>query len=283
MTWFRVDDGFASHPKVIALQERKGWESSLALWMLGGVHCAQQLTDGAITAAAVKRLGCDPKAAENLVATGLWERTESGWQYHDWADHQPTREAVLSRRAASAERQRKARDKHVSHAVTDAAVTRDATRDKSVSHTTPTRPDPTRPVLGERDHAPPERMTWSDVLKLVNDATGTLHNPSPKNRQACETIAAVQSPEDVRAAAAAMGKDGWARDHGGGPQHFAEHFARYLATARKPPPPDPVPEPQGKTHRQKLRDQRDRSTDPAERQRLTDAIMESQRSDGITA
>jgi hypothetical protein len=86
----------------------------------------------------------------------------------------------------------------------------------------------------EEEQKTHSRAPWAQVLSLWNDATGTLHNASPKAREACERIAATQTPEDIRSAAAQAKSEGWARDNGAGVAHFENQFARYLAASKKP-------------------------------------------------
>lgn len=166
MTWFKVDDGFCDHPKVDALHEGKHAEAAIALWTIAGCWCAKQLTDGFVPIGRMRRFGlrnADAAAAE-LVRVGLWLEVDGGFQFHEWTDHQPPREKVLARRASAAERQRRRREKgagsgdgHAScHAVTDAVTAREVTRSDRVSHSTPTRPDPTRPDL--------DRVSGSDQV-----------------------------------------------------------------------------------------------------------------------
>lgn len=104
MPYFAVDDGFADHPKVVRLQGMRGWQSAIALWTLGGAWCSKHLTDGAVPAAVVSRLGFAGKDADLLVKAGLWERTEEGFQYHDWAPRNPLRTQVEARREKTARR-----------------------------------------------------------------------------------------------------------------------------------------------------------------------------------
>src|SRR5690606_21336975 len=100
-----------------------------------------------------------------LVRVGLWEVAPAGYQFHDWADYQPTKEQVLSRRASSAERVTRWREKKsltqapppthdacnaVTYAVTNAArnaVTNAARNAVRNAPPDPTRPDPSRPDL----------------------------------------------------------------------------------------------------------------------------------------
>lgn len=109
MTWFKVDDGFWSHEKVIGLSPSAGW-----LWTRAGSYCAHQLTDGAVKRAVLVLLGGSSHIANELVDAGLWDAVKDGYQFHDWDKYQPTREEVESKRESWKERQRAARSKRVS-------------------------------------------------------------------------------------------------------------------------------------------------------------------------
>lgn len=101
MAWFKVDDQFWSHPKVMALSD-----SAVALWVRAGSYCAQHMTDGVVPDAALRLLGTKQSASE-LEANELWERTEIGWRFHDWHTYQPTSREVAQRRKARSEAGRK--------------------------------------------------------------------------------------------------------------------------------------------------------------------------------
>lgn len=104
MTWFKVDDHLHSHPKT--------WAASLAamgLWSVAGSWSSDQLTDGFIPEHMAMALSRGQiELADELVLAGLWERTEKGYQFHEWdrdADgtiRNPTRaEAIAGRRKMS--------------------------------------------------------------------------------------------------------------------------------------------------------------------------------------
>jgi hypothetical protein len=79
MSWFRVDDGFYSHPKVLA--------TSLAargLWASAGSWSKDTHTQGVVLREALAMLGGSPELASELVTAGLWERTRGGYRFHDW-------------------------------------------------------------------------------------------------------------------------------------------------------------------------------------------------------
>ena len=104
MPWFRIDDGFWCHPKVLRCTHR-----AIALWVRAGSWCAQQLTDGYVPASALPMLNATRTDAGQLVKAGLWAVDGDGWRFHQWDERQPTREAVEADRAAVADRVRRYR------------------------------------------------------------------------------------------------------------------------------------------------------------------------------
>lgn len=94
MTWFKVDDQFWAHPKVILLSD-----SAIALWVKAGTWSAQHLTDGHVPVGALRLLQAQRRHADELVQAGLWLcHHDDGWLFHQWSEWQPTRAEVLERR-----------------------------------------------------------------------------------------------------------------------------------------------------------------------------------------
>lgn len=99
MTWFKVDDSFHAHPKVLATDA-----DALGLWVVAGAWSSAHLTDGFVPGHALSRLLPDSDAlARKLVAAGLWKRSKGGYQFHDWSDFQPSANEVKSMRQKRAE------------------------------------------------------------------------------------------------------------------------------------------------------------------------------------
>jgi hypothetical protein len=103
MSWFKVDDGFSDHPKVRSIP-RATRAAAIGLWTLAGSWSAKNLTDGHVPAYMLAELGCTRGQAAALVQAGLWLRAGDGYDFHEWDDHQPSREQVTERRAKTAER-----------------------------------------------------------------------------------------------------------------------------------------------------------------------------------
>ena len=95
MTWFRVDDGFWSHPKTLGLST-----AAVALWVRAGSYCGKHLTDGYVPQSVLPMLQGTPDHARELVVAGMWDEDIDGWTFHDWHAYQDTRETVERRRQA---------------------------------------------------------------------------------------------------------------------------------------------------------------------------------------
>lgn len=126
MPWFRLDDSFHSHPKVIA-----AGNEAAGLFVRCGTYAAEHLTDGYLDRDIVLLYG-NPELAAVLVRVRLWHPRRRGWLIHDYLDYNPSREEVERDRKSGAERQRRRRERLLSRR--DNAVT------NGVSPADPTRP-----------------------------------------------------------------------------------------------------------------------------------------------
>lgn len=165
MAWFKIDDTFHSHPKV-----RRAGAAAVGVWATAGAFSSAYKADGFVPLWWVQGWGkTGTTAARKLVEVGLWDEAEqdgeTGYQFHDWADYQPTSEEIERDREAARERQRRSRERKSRHAAGDhsmcdrchakqgnvtPSVTRDKTRDsrRESQYPVPTRPVPTRPDKG---------------------------------------------------------------------------------------------------------------------------------------
>lgn len=197
MSWFKIDDGFFDHPKIEALLAGPYAENAIALWVLAGAWCARQLTDGFVPASRITRFGVRfaQRSAQELVRVGLWLERSDGWLFSDWADYQPTRDAVLEDRARKAENQRKHRKKKklssalssVTASDTDPPVTTRVSDDNVMSHHVPARPGPSRAALDQKTDPEREMRASADADAYPERATGapralesrSAHDPEP--------------------------------------------------------------------------------------------------------
>lgn len=104
--WFRVDDNLAFHPKAMA-----AGNAAMGLWVRAGSWASQQLTDGHVPEDVAKALGSKQEVTR-LVRAGLWVPAEAGFEFHEFAERNPTRDEVEQRRKNGAERLRRWREKH---------------------------------------------------------------------------------------------------------------------------------------------------------------------------
>ncbi|WP_067428489.1 hypothetical protein [Nocardioides jensenii] len=161
MAWFKTDDSFGSHPKVLALPRGAARMRSVGLWTLAGTWAAKQETDGHVPAYMIEELGGTKADAKRLVDVTLWEVTDTGYLFHDWAEYQPTSSDKESDREAARERMRKLRAKK---GPKNAGTTGDsedgsedvrANKDRSSENvrSTPTRPVPDPTAAAAADAA----------------------------------------------------------------------------------------------------------------------------------
>lgn len=94
MPWFKVDDSFHSHPKVLATSP-----AALGLWVVAGAWSSANLTEGFVPDHALPRLIPDSEPlARELVSVGLWRRERGGYRFHDWIAYNPTRSEATAAR-----------------------------------------------------------------------------------------------------------------------------------------------------------------------------------------
>lgn len=103
MAFVQLDDNFVEHRKIAALSLR-----AFKLHVAALCHCNRHLTDGHISAHALKVLLVSstarrPDVAE-LVAAGLWHENNGDYTIHDFLDWNPSREIVGLRKAKAAAR-----------------------------------------------------------------------------------------------------------------------------------------------------------------------------------
>lgn len=96
MTWFRIDDGLADHPKWLALSAE-----SKAAWVEMGCYCSRHLTDGIVAPGIVARYR--PRVLAELERSGMAHPNGDGLLLHDFLDYNPSRAEVEERRRQKVE------------------------------------------------------------------------------------------------------------------------------------------------------------------------------------
>lgn len=134
MSWVKLDDQFFHHPKVIDLSK-----DAKLLHLAALTHCAGQLTDGLITAGALRSIaalvdvdcnavtnmlqGVTCNAVTELLLAGLWQKEGSGYRIHNYLKYQPSAAQEKARRQAGSERVAAWRDRNKSSNAVSNAVT----------------------------------------------------------------------------------------------------------------------------------------------------------------
>lgn len=153
MSWFKLDDQFFSHPKVL----RAGPDATL-LYISGGCYAAKHLTDGLIPKCAVPTLTTltrPQKLADQLVHVGLWHELSDDYEMHDYLRYNPSRHEIESRREAAAERAGKGGRRSAELRAKDS-------RDDAS-------PDPTRPEIATQSSGARKRGTRIPDEFVVDD------------------------------------------------------------------------------------------------------------------
>jgi len=132
MAWFKVDDHFWSHPKTASLSD-----AATALWLRAGSWSAGHLTDGRVPVSMLRFFRARRRSADELVTAGLWSLDGETFVFHAWADYQPSKEQVESKREATKNRVNAWRERQSN------GVTNVSTPDEGNAPPDPTRPDPT--------------------------------------------------------------------------------------------------------------------------------------------
>lgn len=98
MAWFKVDDRFGEHPKILQVRAAAGY-APIGLWVCAGTWSNAQMTDGLIPDSWVA-LNATHELAEVLLDAGLWTRSKckTGYQFKDFNEYQPSKAELKSKR-----------------------------------------------------------------------------------------------------------------------------------------------------------------------------------------
>lgn len=247
MSWFKLDDGFWSHPKVARLFEGPCAGDAIALFVLSGSWCSKELTDGELPLGFVKRSGLNKKAAGELVRVGLYEPRPDGYALHDYLKYNPSRDKVLKEREETKQRVNAHRNGK-RNAVTTNVTNGDGNGVGTTSPDPDPDPDPLLPEPSSQDHNlskpnagargdggfEPESSaeTAATASRWLSDVTGfEPWNPHGKWTKSLRRIAAAPESEKQRVAATLRAwPDKTARMLT--PNHVADYWHDYVAGKR---------------------------------------------------
>jgi len=103
MAWFRLEDSFHPHPKVL-----KAGNAAVGLWVRCGTWSSEYLTDGLIPDEIVQGMG-RTREVDAAITARLWVAAEGGLLMPDYLDFNPAGSEVKQRRKRDAERKREER------------------------------------------------------------------------------------------------------------------------------------------------------------------------------
>jgi hypothetical protein len=147
--WFKVDDKFWSHPKTGDLSD-----AATALWLRAGSWSAGHLTDGFVPTSKLRLFRGRQRAATELVGAGLWSAAEGGFQFHDWAEYQPSKEQVTAQREATKKRVNAWKDRSRNGVSDDVRNAYPAEEGNAGGNGAP---DPTRPDPSSKEEVMPRK------------------------------------------------------------------------------------------------------------------------------
>jgi hypothetical protein len=162
MPWFRIDDGFYDHPKVLS-----AGNSAAGLLVRLGSYAAKHGTDGRIPGSVVKTFGTRTEIRQ-LLSVGMLEVAGADYIIHDYLDRNPSADQIRAERDAVAERQRRWRESRGRNAVTDAVTNGDGCN--TVINGAPTQPNPYKNVLHTQDRSLAARAEPVDISDSIRKA-----------------------------------------------------------------------------------------------------------------
>jgi hypothetical protein len=134
VSWLRLDDGFARHPKVLELSEVQRWR-----WVELLLDCARLGRRGDVSAAMLRKVGL---SASRLLELGLLDADGkgSGYRVHDWEDYNDATNAQALRQKRYRMRRAGVDEGEIMRVAPplpgpERYVTRDVTRDVAVTRT----------------------------------------------------------------------------------------------------------------------------------------------------
>lgn len=106
--WFQTETRVRTHPKMVKAGRAASWT-----WVCGNCYAKDQMTDGFIPDGMLASLvpGASlrdlKKDADALVAAGLWDKVDGGYQIHDYLEYNDSKAEILAKQEEDRNRKRK--------------------------------------------------------------------------------------------------------------------------------------------------------------------------------
>lgn len=113
MAWFRLDDVFHAHPKVLA-----AGNAAVGLWVRAATYSAAYELDGRVPAHVAEGYAGRPREIELLTESGLWLPNGHGFVIRDFLQYNPAADNG-ERRAERLEAKRRGGEARAAHAERD--------------------------------------------------------------------------------------------------------------------------------------------------------------------
>jgi hypothetical protein len=209
MSWVKIDDQFADHPKIA-----QAGPLGLAVYVAGLCYSARYLTDGFIPTASAERFaGTSPELRAKLVDLSLWDETDGGYLIHDYLDYNPPAAKVKAEREAAKARMGQKRGKRQQFTGSSGEV--QPNNSGSLGEVQPSR---TRtPVKEEDSAAQPEVRAISNAY----DASGIMLSPAHQEAHL----------ETIKRCGLTAWKSGWAAAMAAGKENIPKYVTRCAESA----------------------------------------------------
>jgi len=173
MSWVRLDDNFADHPKVMGLSD-----SAFRLYIESLCYANRYLTDGIISVNAFRKISGSDDDAIQLIHNKLWcfHAEQNEYEILSYTEYQPTKNKVSEKRDQARERVRQFREKK---RVSTTFQQQDGNANEIHPQPNPTQPNPTTSTTTESS----DELSIA-VVPRVNSAKLAVDNISNKLAEA---------------------------------------------------------------------------------------------------
>lgn len=206
--WFKIDDGFYDHPKVLGMDPKLA-DAAVSLWTRAGSWAGAH-TDGHVPRYRLNAMRVGKGAVEELVKARLWHRVEDlpscagcmalfaeadrafpgavplphgdGYVFHEWLERNPAKAQVDMERAKTKARVAKSREKKRATAAVSSRGLFDATTPDALGITPPVHTEQVAadvpPVVSAQVTPGVAAAVTPDVPPVVTPPVTPLHPPS---------------------------------------------------------------------------------------------------------